>query len=174
MTEDQQKCVSCVYVYSKSLFVNARSPSKTTKVCHYCRDSAVQSSKTEGSFRARTKAYLEELKESGKCAECGDTELSHLEFDHINPESKSFDVTRFHHSLKKIKEELKKCQILCFMCHARKSDAYRDEVFNEIESSNKETLRGRRRRDQVKKLILNTKLARGECADCGVTITKET
>jgi 5-methylcytosine-specific restriction endonuclease McrA len=57
----------------------------------------------------------------GCCAHCGsDVEL---EFDHIDPQTKSFEITsRTCLSWERIAEELAKCQLLCSICHKVKSD----------------------------------------------------
>lgn len=56
----------------------------------------------------------------GKCAKCGSTE--HLEFDHIDPENKSFNISKLlNHSKNAVDEELSKCQLLCHDCHLQKS-----------------------------------------------------
>jgi hypothetical protein len=61
---------------------------------------------------------LEKL--GGKCAECGSTES--LEFDHIDPATKSFNISAGYHKPKEVLEnELSKCQILCNKCHIQKS-----------------------------------------------------
>ena len=61
---------------------------------------------------------LEKL--GGKCVECGSTEA--LEFDHIDPALKSFNISAGYHKPKEILEnELAKCQILCNKCHIEKS-----------------------------------------------------
>lgn len=56
----------------------------------------------------------------GKCAKCGSTE--HLEFDHIDPENKSFNISKLlNHSKHEVEDEIKKCQLLCNKCHSEKS-----------------------------------------------------
>jgi len=54
----------------------------------------------------------------GKCVECGATE--YLQFDHINPSEKSYNITNNLHR-KDLDEELKKCQLLCWDCHMEKT-----------------------------------------------------
>ena len=62
----------------------------------------------------------QEIAESVECAECGSKE--HLEFDHINPEEKKFNVGAcLSHGRDKLIPELKKCQLLCRKCHKEKS-----------------------------------------------------
>jgi hypothetical protein len=67
--------------------------------------------------RAKAKAFL-----GGKCARCPTTEG--LEFDHVDPSSKSIDISDAiakHWSWPKLVEELKKCQLLCGDCHEGKT-----------------------------------------------------
>ena len=65
-------------------------------------------------FKERAYAYL-----GGKCVECGST--SHLEFDHIDPATKSFTVGQgWSLAWETVKEELDKCQLLCKPCHVEK------------------------------------------------------
>lgn len=56
----------------------------------------------------------------GKCGKCGSKER--LEFDHIDPRTKSFKSRRmFSVSAKRLADELKKCQLLCYECHKLKT-----------------------------------------------------
>ena len=61
-------------------------------------------------------AYL-----GGQCAHCGAVE--NLQFDHIVPSLKSFDVLTVGYSLswERLRIELDKCQLLCVACHITKS-----------------------------------------------------
>jgi len=56
----------------------------------------------------------------GKCVECGyDKCIAALEFHHLDPEKKEFNlgVRGLTRSWKKIKNELNKCVLLCANCH---------------------------------------------------------
>lgn len=56
----------------------------------------------------------------GKCVDCGATDR--LEFDHIDPNSVSFRIGhRLDYSMKTLRLEAKKCQLLCKSCHIIKS-----------------------------------------------------
>lgn len=55
----------------------------------------------------------------GKCAKCGET--SDLQFDHIDPSSKSFTITSEMWWRKDLASEISKCQLLCRSCHELKS-----------------------------------------------------
>lgn len=61
---------------------------------------------------------LDEL--GGQCARCSSTE--NLEFDHIDPRTKNFNIAEgLGRRLDSLLEELKLCQILCRRCHIAKS-----------------------------------------------------
>jgi hypothetical protein len=61
---------------------------------------------------------LEKL--GGKCVQCGSTKA--LEFDHIDPSTKSFNISAGYNKPKDVLEkELAKCQILCNKCHIEKT-----------------------------------------------------
>jgi len=56
----------------------------------------------------------------GKCVECGCTES--LEFDHIDPSTKSFNIAAGYTKPKEVLlEEVAKCQLLCNKCHIEKT-----------------------------------------------------
>ena len=58
----------------------------------------------------------------GECKHCGTTE--NLEFDHIDPTTKSFTITSRSTMLwDRWFTELKKCQLLCHDCHVKKTTA---------------------------------------------------
>ena len=66
----------------------------------------------------RNRKKLLKEKMGGKCVKCGATE--YLQFDHINPSEKSYNITNNLHR-KDLDEELKKCQLLCWDCHMEKT-----------------------------------------------------
>lgn len=57
----------------------------------------------------------------GRCVKCGTIEK--LEFDHINPITKSFTITKFltQKPWEEVLAELRKCQLLCENCHKEKT-----------------------------------------------------
>lgn len=57
----------------------------------------------------------------GKCVDCGSTE--NLEFDHVDPTTKSFTIGRAIGNIaeSKLQEELAKCELRCVECHVEKS-----------------------------------------------------
>jgi hypothetical protein len=70
-------------------------------------------------YRARRKAFAIELL-GGKCVVCGAT--NDLQFDHIEPSTKSMDISdMFGHTEQHLREELAKCQLLCQPHHIEKT-----------------------------------------------------
>jgi 5-methylcytosine-specific restriction endonuclease McrA len=73
-------------------------------------------------YKLRKKQEAIELL-GGKCVSCGSVER--LQFDHINNDRQSDKMTItfmiITTSWSRVLEELKKCQLLCFPCHIKKS-----------------------------------------------------
>ena len=69
------------------------------------------------------KAYCIEYL-GGKCVKCGATER--LEFDHIKREGKKYEISaKLSYKFDNLKEELDKCQLLCYDCHKIKTKSER-------------------------------------------------
>ena len=65
--------------------------------------------------RAQCVEYL-----GGKCVKCGATH--NLQFDHIKREGKKYNIaSRVDNNWDNLKEELDKCQLLCYDCHLEKT-----------------------------------------------------
>lgn len=63
--------------------------------------------------------YVEYRKECG-CQKCGEKRKFALDFHHINPEEKEDKIAQMisnNYSLDRVKEEMKKCIVLCANCH---------------------------------------------------------
>jgi hypothetical protein len=72
--------------------------------------------------RERT-AYLIKFFASHPCTDCGEDDPVVLDFDHVNPETKSFDVSQAlpFRSWQSILEEIAKCEVVCANCHRRRT-----------------------------------------------------
>jgi U3 small nucleolar ribonucleoprotein component len=70
-------------------------------------------------YRERRESLILEM--GGKCVKCAKT--SDLEFDHIDPETKSFNISKrlTGASMEDIRAESIKCQLLCVPCHKEKT-----------------------------------------------------
>lgn len=72
-------------------------------------------------LRGLKRKYEAVLARGGKCEKCGyDKNMAALEFHHINPDEKEFQIDMRHfsnNSLEKLQTELDKCILLCANCH---------------------------------------------------------
>lgn len=85
-------------------------------VASHCKECVLDSQKEK--YRERKKSLMNWA--GNKCSRCGyDTCIGALEFHHKNPDNKSFNVKSkvSTYSLDKLKEEAKKCILLCSNCH---------------------------------------------------------
>jgi 5-methylcytosine-specific restriction endonuclease McrA len=74
-------------------------------------------------YHVRRVAAVEML--GGKCVRCGAT--SDLQFDHIDRRTKEFKIGDWWSvAYDKFLAEVKKCQILCFPCHIKKTVEEKD------------------------------------------------
>ncbi|MFA5558899.1 MAG: hypothetical protein WDA59_05510 [Methanofastidiosum sp.] len=73
-------------------------------------------------LRARNYAFLKELKSKLKCSVCGEDHIACLDFHHRNPEEKEYTIGEIPNrcwSIKRIQEEIDKCDVLCANCHRK-------------------------------------------------------
>lgn len=75
--------------------------------------------------KAKLRQYVLEIKNSGVCADCGISYINEpwlLEFDHTdNDKLHSIGSSVNRGSFKKLKEEIKKCELCCLICHRRRT-----------------------------------------------------
>jgi hypothetical protein len=81
-------------------------------------------------IRERNRQFIIDYLNKNPCINCGIRDIRVLEFDHVYPETKKFNVSRMvssqHHSIASIKKEIEKCQVLCANCHRIKTHEERD------------------------------------------------
>lgn len=85
------------------------------------RENAVQRNKL---LKIRLREQLVIFLSSKSCISCGNSDIRVLEFDHIDPKTKSFSIARAIGDIRswdEIQKELKKCQVLCANCHKIKT-----------------------------------------------------
>ena len=73
------------------------------------------------------RALIDEIKIKYGCVDCGYKEHpAALQFDHIDPLTKSFKVgASVCRNLVKVLEEISKCEVLCANCHAIKTASHK-------------------------------------------------
>lgn len=90
-----------------------------TKSAYYCARHAAEVKRIE---RRGVAKYLL----GGKCVGCGSKKR--LEFDHIDPSTKMFNISESAgRTMESFLEEVDKCQLLCHPCHVEKSVGERVE-----------------------------------------------
>ncbi len=79
--------------------------------------------KSKARFLNQTREFLKHHFDQNPCVDCGESDIRVLHFDHVRGK-KCANVSAMVHkckSLKKIKEEIDKCDVRCANCHCRKT-----------------------------------------------------
>jgi hypothetical protein len=78
--------------------------------------------------------WINEIKQQLKCIKCEENHIACLEFHHINPIEKKFEIGRAINQIgiekEEILKEIKKCIILCSNCHKKFHYLERTEQYN--------------------------------------------
>ena len=110
------KCKWCRSEISASLKYCNRE-CRTQAKLQKAKDNRKNRSDSVVSWRQRMKLRAIEYKGS-KCQRCGyDRCVNALDFHHVNPEEKEFQISKDIHSWERMKSELDKCVLLCSNCH---------------------------------------------------------
>lgn len=83
--------------------------------------------------RARLRAWVHGLKRDHGCARCSETDSACLDFHHRNEAEKTASVSELvsnGRSKAAIREEMKRCDVLCANCHRKEHADYRFERLN--------------------------------------------
>ena len=98
------------------------------------------------------------LMKGGKCSNCGyNKNLAALEFHHVEPDKKSFQLDARHlsnTSMNKIINEVEKCVLLCSNCHRELH--HEEQTLNEL-----------MKKDFSNKSVLSTQKKQSVCEFCG-------
>jgi hypothetical protein len=74
--------------------------------------------------RVKIRERLLEFLSKRRCVDCGENNPVVLEFDHVDPKTKSRGVARMlagHWSWEAVSIEIEKCEIRCANCHRKKT-----------------------------------------------------
>lgn len=75
--------------------------------------------------RSENRVKIVQYLKSHPCIDCGESDIRVLDFDHVDPSSKTQNVTRMAcastYSWDRVKEEIDKCEIRCANCHRKKT-----------------------------------------------------
>ncbi len=79
----------------------------------------------QAEYRLRNRTNAIEYLSEHPCVDCGESDMCVLDFDHIDPDTKSFTVSRrlsgSTNSWKTILAEIQKCEVRCANCHRRRT-----------------------------------------------------
>ena len=73
-------------------------------------------------YRTKNKLWLDDLKATLKCNRCPENATACLDFHHVEPSKKEYNLFQMvNHgcSKKTILAEIKKCEVLCANCHRK-------------------------------------------------------
>lgn len=119
-------CIVCNEEYDLRQYQHLNQ-NKEVKTCLQCREK--RNRKNDGSeyrkkmynlYHEILKPYSDSVKQANCCIDCGETEWRVLEFDHIDPATKTCLVLQCK-SLEAMKREIAKCCIRCIFCHQLKT-----------------------------------------------------
>lgn len=95
---------------------------------HYAKHRAKVIAKTTENnriVRNKKRVFVNEYLKAHPCVDCGEANTIVLEFDHVGVAgSKEFnisDAVRFGYGMKRIKNEIAKCEVRCANCHRKKT-----------------------------------------------------
>jgi hypothetical protein len=92
---------------------------------HYAkhRERVIESAKKYSKIaRDRIRAYITTHLKTNPCVDCGETDPIILEFDHIKAKDFNIsDAARKGVGMKKLKDEIAKCEVRCANCHRKKT-----------------------------------------------------
>jgi len=104
-------CTHCFREMDSSYFVSFKRSRKPTKNCYFCRKKQLPKNSKE-------KYYVNVKSKLSPCVMCGDSDPTHLDFDHIG--NKTSEVNKMT-TINDIKLEIENCQSLCMKCHRKKT-----------------------------------------------------
>lgn len=101
-------CKICIKLYSVENYTSGGKERKNNNTARYIN---------------RNKDYIWDLLSESACIDCGIADPRVLEFDHIDPKTKTQDVAflMYNSGLKKLQDEIDKCEIRCSNCHTIKT-----------------------------------------------------
>ncbi len=106
-------CCRCWKITERSDFITDVKKIEGT-CCSICRDQLFENRDQI------TDMYLQLKEEAGPCVDCDEADIRITEFDHVNMNTKSFNISEAR-SIKQLQEEITKCVVRCGICHRRRT-----------------------------------------------------
>lgn len=108
----------------------------TRTYCYECSPTINESFTRSDNITAKRRAIKKQLiKEAGgKCQKCGyDKCMRALEFHHLDPNEKDFGISRqLNRSMNELRNEIKKCILLCSNCHAEEHQSLYEKGYSQF------------------------------------------
>lgn len=108
----------------------------TRTYCYECSPTINESFTRSDNIIAKRRAIKKQLiKEAGgKCQKCGyDKCMRALEFHHLDPNEKDFGISRqLNRSMNELRNEIKKCILLCSNCHAEEHQSLYEKGYSQF------------------------------------------
>lgn len=114
------------YTRGDNIYEMWNSPQTMVKV-------AIRKSRDKKQHSKKIKKFIKRVKLFLGCSICGYKKCNEaLQFDHVDVHSKTMDISRMSgYSFKSLKNEMRKCRVLCANCHAEHTQIQREEgIFN--------------------------------------------
>ena len=112
-----KQCGKCINKYCKMHYGKNRKKYKEKARIHNQR------------YIQEGRMFVRGLKMSNSCVKCAESHPDVLEFDHVEPSSKSTDISymaQHAYSLETIEKEIAKCVLLCANCHRKRTALQKD------------------------------------------------
>ncbi len=113
--EDKNKCQKKHYTENKEYYIKKAYENKQNHI-------------------KRNRKYVDEYLFKHPCVDCDEKDIIVLDFDHIddNKTHNVCDLIYRGYSLKRIQEEIDKCDVRCANCHRRITHKRRTEIYSEV------------------------------------------
>jgi hypothetical protein len=125
----EKRCRKCCLTKQRKEF-NAHKQTRD-KLASWCRKCTADSDKARNRMYMRRyvnpnkesrKLWLQKYKAERGCARCKENDPICLDFNHINPTTKLFQISKFRFSsMDKLQTEIDKCEVLCANCHRKET-----------------------------------------------------
>lgn len=126
-----KKCSRCKQIKPENLFAVRNYKNGNQRLQAYCRECNNRYHKAHYEANkanyiknnlARSRGYVEtfyEFLSTKLCADCGNSDIRVLEFDHREPTEKSNEISRLvrYSKWETLLKEIEKCDIVCANCH---------------------------------------------------------
>lgn len=148
MIEALKKCSKCGTEKSLANFSDRKTAKGTIYKHARCNECLSQYKRSwENKDRKEVREYIFNYLSNNSCVLCGTTDVLALEFDHIEPTEKEFNMCYAGNgkqggkvSLDILAKEIAKCQVLCRNCHQKEThkhnNSWRYQMLMAKEGSN--------------------------------------